>query len=74
MFRKPQHKLPAPTLWAPLAHSPPPTNLEKWLQLRPWLLAKEDPTLSRLGPRGRCVIREAEHHRWERHKKPQNHL
>lgn len=37
-------------------------TLEKGLQLSPWLLAKEDPKLSRLGPRGQCVIREAEHH------------
>ena len=74
MFRKPQHKPPAPTLWAPLAHSPQPTTLEKCLRLRPWLLAKEDPALSSLDARGWCVTREAEHHPWEKHKKPQNHL
>lgn len=56
------------------AYSPQPTTLEKCLQLRPWLLAKEDPALSSLDARGWCVTREAEHHPWEKHKKPQNHL
>ena len=74
MFRKLQRRPPALTFWAPLAHCPTPMTLEKGLQLSPWLLAKEDPKLCRLGPRGQCAIREAEHHWWARLKKPQNHL
>ena len=51
MFRKLQRRPPALTFWAPLAHCPTPMTLEKGLQLSPWLLAKEDPKLCRLGPR-----------------------
>lgn len=43
---------------------PQPTTLEKCLQLRPWLLAKEDPTLPSWCL-GLVCVQEAEHHPWE---------